>query len=697
MDNKRTLTLVLAFGAFILLWTLGVSWFQDYMGWTTPTIADDSAIVDEAARDGDRPTTRADGTTPTTQSDGTAQSGGIVVANPGQSRQIVLGSADVGDPAFAMEVTLSTVGAGVERVLLNDFAAEVDKSDRYIFETPYDLDPDASRPLATRSVELLGQTIPLNDVAWQVDEARTNRKQAVLFVDLEQNGQPVAKVEKLIRLFERTETIGGEDIGLGGFEVKVEESIFNRSGEPLSVRTIIQGPTSPPRELETGFDRTIMLGYDSSNGVKYEALQVESFDDDDPKQEFVQSDRPLYWAGAGTIYFNAIVRPIGVVSGDQVAPPAYLNRVVAEALNPDSEGGERRVALRFVTNEIPIAAGESAKLPLAVFFGPKERDLLENDYFSGIGVAYDQTLRSPFGCTWCVFQPVVDVLVMLLSFFHWIFRDWGLAIIGLVCLVRVLLHPITKRSQKNLLRMSKLAPKMQAAKEKYGDDREKMAQAMAEMMPEQTSALLFGCLPMLLQTPIWIALYSMLQATFELRHAPFLYGWTWISDLSRPDNLIDFGRRIELLNWPFEIGISGLHLLPLLMGVVFYLQIKIQPQPTTAMTDDQRRQQKLIQTMMVVMFPLFLYSAPSGLNLYILTSTTIGIIESKLIRRNLKIQEEADEAAEAEAKRTGKKIVKERPTTGMAAKFATMRDNMMKRVEAAQREAQKRAGEQKKK
>src|SRR5690606_3895018 len=137
----------------------------------------------------------------------------------------------------------------------------------------------------------------------------------------------------------------------------------------------------------------------------------------------------------------------------------------------------------------------------------KSRELLKNDYYSAGELRYDETLKSPFGCTWCVFQPVVDVLVWLLSTFHFVLRDWGLAIIALVVVVRLLLHPITKKSQRSMMRMSKLGPEMERLKKKYGDDKEAMAKAMGEFYREHGMASLpLGCLPMLLQTPIWIAL-----------------------------------------------------------------------------------------------------------------------------------------------------------------------------------------------
>jgi YidC/Oxa1 family membrane protein insertase len=173
---------------------------------------------------------------------------------------------------------------------------------------------------------------------------------------------------------------------------------------------------------------------------------------------------------------------------------------------------------------------------------------------------------------------------------------------------------------------------------------------MWEFQKSQGVTPILGCLPMFLQMPIWIALWSSLQSTFELRQAPFLWGLTWIHDLAKPDALITW----NAIRLPFGIHLASLNVLPVLLGVVFYIQQKMTPKPP-AMTPEQEQQQKMMQWM-TLLFPLFLYNGPSGLNLYILTSTTIGIIESKIIRKHIKEREEAEKA--------GQVIIDARPTRG---------------------------------
>jgi len=196
--------------------------------------------------------------------------------------------------------------------------------------------------------------------------------------------------------------------------------------------------------------------------------------------------------------------------------------------------------------------------------------------------------------------------------------------------------------------MGKMGPEMERLKQKYGDNKEARSKAMWEFQTTQGVTPILGCLPMFLQMPIWIALWSSLQSTFELRQAPFLWGLTWIHDLAKPDALI----RFATVRLPFGIHLDSLNILPIFLGVVFFIQQKMQPKPVAA-TPEQAQQQKMMQWMSLL-FPVFLYNGPSGLNLYIFTSTVIGIVESKVIRKHIKEREEAEKA--------GRVIVDVKPT-----------------------------------
>jgi YidC/Oxa1 family membrane protein insertase len=255
-------------------------------------------------------------------------------------------------------------------------------------------------------------------------------------------------------------------------------------------------------------------------------------------------------------------------------------------------------------------------------------------------------------CAFCTFQWLARLLFTFLSFMHdHVVFDWSIAIMLLVVGVRAALHPITRRSQIGLMRFGKqmaaIAPKQQKLREKYGADQKKLQQEMMKLYREENVKFsgALGCLPMFLQSPVWIALYAMLFFAFDLRHHPAFYGvvqrffpdWAFLADLSAPDRFIDFGRDIHIpLLSSFMGPLHSINLLPLLLGIVFFIQQKyLTPPPSAAMSPEQETQQKIMKVMMVVMFPLLMYNTPSGLVIYFITNSVLGILESRYIRSHV--------------------------------------------------------------
>jgi YidC/Oxa1 family membrane protein insertase len=392
------------------------------------------------------------------------------------------------------------------------------------------------------------------------------------------------------------------------------------------------------------------------------------------------------WLGVCNSYFDAIVRP-------DAGPGAPVHIAAAPAVAVDDTTHD--CAFNLVTAPFTLAPGAAAPFDLHAFFGPKQRQLLKNDYYSAFPRGYDVTLVyiSKF-CGLLTFGWLINVLYGILWFFHLIFRDWGLAIICLVVLVRTCLHPITKRSQIHMMGMSKMGPEIERLKKKYGDDKEGLNKAMMGVYKEQGMTPILGCLPMLLQTPIWLALWNALQSTFEIRQAGFLR-WghvhlTWIADLSQPDKLFAFSAPLHL---PFGYEMHSINVLPVLLAGVFYVQQRMMPQPAN-LTPEQEQQRKMMKFMPLI-YPLFFYVSPSGLNLYILTSTSLGIVESKIVRKHIKDREEAEKAGkiivDAGPTRKNKRDdtkKKEPPkkTTGIAGFLA----NLQTKAEQVVREAEQR-------
>jgi YidC/Oxa1 family membrane protein insertase len=211
-------------------------------------------------------------------------------------------------------------------------------------------------------------------------------------------------------------------------------------------------------------------------------------------------------------------------------------------------------------------------------------------------------------------------------------------------------------SQVSMSKFSKLAPKAEEIKKKYADNKAEMNKQLMALYKKQGATPIMGLLPMMAQMPIWIALYSAIYASIELRGAAFLP--FWITNLSAPDSLV----RFATITLPLFGKISSLNLLPILMGVAFYLQQKLMPsQAKAAATPEAAQQQKMMSVMMTVLFPLMLYRAPSGLNLYIMASTFAGVIEQFVIRRHIQKKEQAEaQGLVAVTSKTGGKVKKKK-------------------------------------
>ncbi len=646
MDTKRLLTGIVVAMTLVLGWQALVGWlYKTHPEWqrpnqhaatTQPATTQTAQDPIEAAEVASAATTSVAGTQPAA----TRSTAGLVVASNPAAETIHLGSAAKNDPNYAMQLMLSSGGAGVQSVTLNQFRQHVGKEDRYVFQS-HEEGFDSFSPLATRWLSVNGRTVALSGRTWKVVSSSADG--AVFSLDIADAGGPLVRLIKEYHLPTRSDVSRG-------YEIKLTSRVENLSPRPALVKWAFNAPLAPPRESDIGRDRAVVSGYNDDGRVTISTHVFEEFTRDKPVRELEKSDKglPMLWGGMSSAYFDALVLPDGAAEGK-----SPLEKYVAEAINPEADMELRQVRGYFQTAQWTLEPGAQVSMPLNVFFGPKQRALLNKAPYSDFPRQYSLTLITSGGCAICTFQWLIDLLVWLLRGFQFVLRDWGLAIIALVVLVRVLLHPITKRSTISMQKMGKMGPEMERLKKKYADNKEDLNKAMMQVYKEQGFTPILGCLPMFLQMPIWIALYSSLQSTFELRQEPFLrigsLSLTWINDLSRPDRLVEFARPIPLI---FGWKLHAINLLPILLAGVFYLQQKYQPKPAAA-TPEQAQQQKMMAWMSLI-FPVFMYSMPSGLNLYIFTSTTIGIIEAKRIRDHIEARDAAEKA--------GKVFVEARPT-----------------------------------
>lgn len=290
----------------------------------------------------------------------------------------------------------------------------------------------------------------------------------------------------------------------------------------------------------------------------------------------------------------------------------------------------------------PKKGGEPVKHALRVYFGPTDETVLASALAVDapeLTTEFSRVYKHALG----MFSFVGRAVLWLLHALHSAVGSWGWAIVLMTVCVRLLLFPINKRSQNAMRRhgevMNRLKPQLDKLKEKYKDNAQAYAQAqMALFKSEKVSMVpISGCLPLFLQIPVFYGLFSGLRASIDLRQSPFL----WAKDLSLPDHFVTFDKPItnpmkwfEACTCCFPPGmsdkISGLHLLPLLMTVAWIVSSMTMPRPANE-TPEQAQQRKMM-LFMPFMFGFTMYGYAAALSLYWLTSSLVGIVESKIIR-----------------------------------------------------------------
>lgn len=332
----------------------------------------------------------------------------------------------------------------------------------------------------------------------------------------------------------------------------------------------------------------------------------------------------LVFAGVLSRYFTAVIRP------DTASVPlagAY-NELVEDTfaqnqVSPSQSAGAV-LQVKDPQNLGPAGSGSDTRTHAYIIYcGPKKKDMLAAFDTESFKTGFPTLLN--YG--WL--EPLVKIILVLLGAFHRVVPNWGVSIIILTLLMRSLMHPLMRKSQVSMVKMQKLQPHIQKLKEKYKNDKQRLGQEQMKLMKESGANPLGGCLPMLIQMPIFFALYRSLMLSIDLRQAPFVL---WIQDLAQADHLLQLPFQIPLL------GTNWLNLLPILMLSSMMLQQKLMPKPATP---EAAQQQKMMALLMPVFIGFILYTVASGLNLYILTSTVFGITEQWWIRRHLAARDQA--------------------------------------------------------
>ncbi len=625
-------------------------------------------------------------------------------ANHAPASSVILGSVDP-KSGYKFHLELSSKGAAIRKATLSEFDDGDYKNPKPLTILAPAKDKDGSEVLSMANgsfIFVVGPQLELPlaldrldwkgfDVEKGADGSQTARFEAI--IKDENTGSPAIKLNKTYK------------VTPDSYLLECQLTIENLTSTEQKVRFSLTGPVGIGQEDVSRDDKKVVGGFRDSQGqIGPIRINATGFDSHKTFAEEIigseeQKNQEFVWAAVVNKYFAAIVVPLPEngkkfcdwISGKQnqggergkifkerkglrysflrfFTGKSYVEEAkktgkFARFYNPDgrSASGDEHIGVGFdidFANLAPVGQAKSLKTyDFKLYLGPKDKSLFDkNELYRKLG--FVQTIDFMACC--CPSSIINPLAFGILWIMKWMHRfppyNYGVVIIILVFLIRLVLHPVTRISQVSMSKFSKLAPKAEEIKKKYADNKAEMNKQMMALYKKHGATPIMGFLPMMVQMPIWIALYSAIYASIELRGAAFLP--FWITNLSAPDAVV----RFSTVTIPLFGKINSLNLLPILMGVAFYLQQKLSPSQAPAASPEAAQQQKIMSVMMTVLFPLMLYRAPSGLNLYIMASTFAGVIEQYVIRKHIKKKEQAEaQGLVAVTSKTGGKVKKKKP------------------------------------
>ncbi len=359
----------------------------------------------------------------------------------------------------------------------------------------------------------------------------------------------------------------------GSYAIDLQHEVRNESGAEWHGRQYRQLQRTQVAETgQSTFIYTYMGGVIYSPEEKYEKIKFDDMVDSDLDRTITDG-----WAAMLQHYF------LGALIPARGEADRYYTKTLSNS----------RYVIGMISPGQTVAAGDAALFETQIFIGPKLQDEMKQ-------VAPGLELTVDYGLLTVLAQP----LFWLLKTIHGLVGNWGWAIVFVTMLIKLAFYKLSETSYKSMANMRKLAPRLKTLKERYGDDRQKLNTAMMDMYKKEKINPLGGCLPIVVQIPVFISLYWVLLESVELRHAPFIL---WITDMSSPD--------------PYYI-------LPLLMGVTMLIQQKLNPAPMDPI------QAKVMMALPVV-FTVFFAFFPSGLVLYWVVNNTLSIAQQWVITRRI--------------------------------------------------------------
>lgn len=395
--------------------------------------------------------------------------------------------------------------------------------------------------------------------------------------------------------------IAGNEKGELVFSLRTEngllvEKIYKFQGDSYAIDLEIKVHNLASRTVRGALALSLVQPWDEKDGGSYyEHVGPSTLVDDGIESDSVKDitkETKVYknpaWSVFEKKYFMAGIAP-GTDSAEKVEIKKQGELVLNSFISPYAE----------------LSPNQANNLQYILYFGPRDLDILEV-----VGHRLDEAID--FGWFTVIAVPLREVL----NFFYGFVKNYGVAIILLTIIIKMLFWPLTHKSYASMKEMQKIQPEIQKLRDKYKNNKEKMNQEVMALYKEKRVNPFGGCLPMIIQIPVFFALYKVLMIDFALRQAPFAL---WINDLSVADTLFT-----DLLGLPFTLGP-----LPLVMGFTMFLQQKMTPS-----TMDP--QQAKIFMMMPVIFTFMFLNFPAGLVLYWLVNNLLTILQQYFIHRKFK-------------------------------------------------------------
>lgn len=384
-----------------------------------------------------------------------------------------------------------------------------------------------------------------------------------LFVDLKYSNKNIDVIKRFI--FKNN-----------SYEIKIKHIFKNKSNKTLDTNIYAR-----IRKKNTEKEEGLLPGTSTYNGVV-----VSNEQDSFKKISFTEIKRGKYksenregWISIIEDYFLSVL-----------IPKSYdVNYVYSTETFQNGE-----IGIRFVSSEyISVKENSQYTYDMSLYAGPILPNILKD-------VAPKLELTADYGMLWFVCMPIF----YLLKYIYTYVGNWGTSIILVTLIIKIAFFWLNAKNYRSMGNLRKLEPRIKKLKETFGDDKQKFGQALMELYKKEKVNPLGGCLPILIQLPVFVALYWVLLGSVELRHAPFIF---WINDLSAKD--------------PYFI-------LPLIMGFTMFLQQSLSPKPADPI-------QEKVMKFIPLIFTLLFLSFPSGLVLYWVVSNTLSIIQQWIIMRNI--------------------------------------------------------------